>query len=149
MKNRNFKDYGFIVGFFSAEELGLIGSTFYYIDNKFDKDRLHVVSVDMIGEKGPLVYVKGINPIKQIAMDSIFNSLIESIAKKLEIEVKGKNFPYPGSDFASWLIDGYKANWFSNKSEVIHSKKDNIDSVDEKLVNDALKLIVGYLIEFC
>lgn len=146
LKDQGMKNYRFIFGFFSAEELGLIGSTHYYINNKFDKDKLHVISIDMIGEKPPLAFTKGINPIKPVPMDAETNARLRSVARHLGIDIKGTNFPYPGSDFAPWLFDGFKVNWLINKSDVIHSRKDKLENVNETLVNDALKLVVGYLI---
>jgi hypothetical protein len=138
----------FTFGFFGAEESGLIGSAHYYLKHDIDKDKLHVISIDMIGERPPLSYVTGIYPIRRRQMDPTFNTEIASIAKRLEIEIKGKNFPYPGSDFGHFMLDGgCTTNWLSNGSRVIHSKRDNLSNVDETLVKDALKCLVAYLLE--
>ena len=141
-------DCKFTFGFFNAEELGLIGSGYYFSTNKFDKNKLHVISIDMIGEKAPLSSVKCFNPVFKIPMNKEFNSHISSIAKKLNIEIKLENFLYPGSDFAHWQLNGYNTNWFINKSSKIHSVHDNLNNLNEELVLEALKLILGYLIEF-
>ncbi|MFX1282752.1 MAG: M28 family metallopeptidase [Promethearchaeota archaeon] len=148
LKDQNIQNYKFIFGFFSAEESGLIGSSYYYRKTQFDKNKLHVISFDMIGEKPPLAYIKGVNPIIKTPMNPMFNLNINEVAKKLNIEIKGSNFIYPGSDFAHWLFNGYKTNWFINSSKVVHSKQDNLNNVNEKLVNNALRLIIGYIIEY-
>ncbi len=148
VKDQNIQNRKFIFGFFGAEEAGLIGSSNYYHKTQFDKNKLHVISFDMIGEKTPLAYIKGINPIIKTPMDSMFNSNITEVAERLNIEIKGINFIYPGSDFAHWLFDGYKTNWFINNSKFIHSKHDNLNNLNEKLVNNALRIIIGYLIEY-
>ena len=145
LKIQNISDYRFTFGFFSAEEAGLIGSSYYHRNTKMDKNT-HVISVDMIGEKAPLAYVKGINPVIKTKMNSEFNEHLVSIAKTLDIELKGNNFVYPGSDFAHWLYDGYKTNWLINGSKFIHSNQDILENVDKSLVIDALKLLIAYLI---
>ena len=140
--------YKITFGFFGAEEAGLVGSATYYDSRPVDKSRLHVISVDMIGEKPPLSYVKGIYPVRRRQMDAAFNAQIASIAEQLDIEVKGKNFPYPGSDFGHFMLDGEcRTNWFISQSDLIHSKRDTLDNVQEALVQDALKLLVAYLTE--
>ena len=148
LKDQNIQNCKFTFGFFGAEEAGLIGSSYYYHKTQFDKNKLQVISFDMIGEKTPLAYIKGVNPIIKSPMDPVFNSRVTEIAKKLNIEIKGSNFIYPASDFAHWLFDGYKTSWFTNKSEFIHSKRDNLDNVNEIMVNNALRIIIGYVIEF-
>lgn len=146
LSQQNIHNYKFIFGFFSAEEAGLIGSSYYFRSTEFEKEKLHVISIDMIGEKPPLTYIKEINPIRKIPMNPTFNSQITVIAEKLEIDIKGSNFLYPGSDFAHWLFDGYKTNWLINSSKFIHTKYDNLDNLHEEMVLNALKLLIGYLL---
>ena len=135
----------FTFGFFGAEEAGLIGSAYYYLQCAASKAKPHVISIDMIGEKAPLNYVKGIS-VGRLRMGEAFNEQIASIAESLDIEIKGKRFPYPGSDFGHFLLDGeHTTNWLINKSRVIHSKKDRLGHVNQDLVDDALKLMVAYL----
>ena len=137
----------FTFGFFGAEESGLVGSTHYYMHRAVDKSKLHVISIDMIGEKPPLSYVKGIYPVFKRRMDATFNKRIASIAQALDIEIKGKHFPYPGSDFGQFMLDGgCTTNWLINRSRMIHSRRDNLGNVNPALVNDALKLVVAYLL---
>ena len=138
----------FIFCFFSAEELGLFGSSYYFSKTIYEKEKLRVISIDMIGEKPPIAYIEGVNPLIKIKMDADFNSKIKKIAEQLEVEIKGSNFLYPGSDFAHWLFDGQKVNWFINESKVIHSKHDNLTNLNEELVTDAIKVIIGYLNQF-
>ncbi|MHA2388248.1 MAG: M28 family metallopeptidase [Candidatus Hodarchaeales archaeon] len=145
LKGQNIGHYKFTFGFFGAEEAGLIGSSYYHRHSTQEKNT-HVISVDMIGEKPPLAYVKGINPLIKTKLGSEFNTQIVSIAEQLEIEVKGSNFMYPGSDFAHWLYAGYKTNWIINGSRFIHSKNDNMENLDESLVKDALRLLMAYLV---
>jgi hypothetical protein len=99
----------------------------------------------MIGEKGPVTYVRALFPIKKKLLYQDFNDKIEAVAHNLGIEVKGTNFMYSGSDFAHWFFDGYKTNWFISGSSLIHSKNDNLANIDSNLVNDTLKLILEYL----
>lgn len=138
----------FIFGFYGAEENGVIGSTYDYIHRAVDKNKLRVISVDMIGEKAPLAYVKRLGLMRKARMEPGFNEQIDSIAKTLDIKIEGKNFPYPGSDFAPFMLDGgCSANWLINRSRLIHSKHDQLGNVDESLVKDALKLMVAYLLQ--
>ena len=95
----------FIFCFFSAEELGLHGSSHYFSTNPHEGKNLHVISIDMIGEKPPISFIEGVNPLIKVKMDEEFNSRIKNIAEKLEVEIKGTNFLYPGSDFAHWLFE--------------------------------------------
>lgn len=135
----------FTFGFFGAEEAGLIGSAYYYLRRADSKVKPHVISIDMIGEKPPLAYVKEIS-VGRLRMGEAFNEQIASIAESLEIEIKGKKFPYPGSDFGHFMIGGgCTTNWLINKSRVIHSRKDRLGNVNQDLVNDALRLVVAYL----
>ncbi|MHA1697785.1 MAG: hypothetical protein ACTSWN_02980 [Promethearchaeota archaeon] len=66
-------------------------------------------------------------------------------ASGVGIKIKGKNFLYPGSDFAHWLIDGYKANWFINGSRVIHTKRDNFTNANVGLVVDLFKILSAWV----
>jgi len=137
----------FIFGFYGSEESGLIGSTYDFIKREIDPNRLRVISVDMIGEKPPLAYVKRIALVRGARMDPVFNQQIVSTAEALGIVIEGKNFPYPGSDFAPFMLaGGCSANWLINRSRLIHSKNDHLGNVNEELVNDALKLIVACLL---
>ncbi|NHI94066.1 MAG: M28 family peptidase [Candidatus Lokiarchaeota archaeon] len=142
------QDYQITFCFFSGEELGLYGSGYYFSQKEHDKNKLQVISIDMIGEKSPITYIKGINPMKKILMEPNFNNNIKKIADILHIKIKDGFFLYPGSDFAHWLLNEYKTNWLINGSDFIHSKNDNIQNLNQKLVIDSLKLLVGYLIEF-
>jgi hypothetical protein len=140
--------YRFIFGFYGSEESGLVGSTYDFMNREVDKQRLRVISVDMIGEKPPLAYVKRIGLVAGARMDSDLNEQIVSIAEALDIEIEGKNFPYPGSDFATYmLVGGCTANWIINRSRLIHSQNDHLGNVNEELVNDALKLMVALLLQ--
>ncbi len=148
LKTHPIPGYRFIFGFYGSEESGLIGSTYDYMKRDVDKNRLRVISVDMIGEKPPLAYVKKIALIRGAIMDPTLNEQIVSIAEALGIEIEGKNFPYSGSDFAPFmLLGGCKANWIINRSRLIHSKNDHLGNVNEALVKDAMKLMAGYLIQ--
>ncbi|MHA1794427.1 MAG: M28 family metallopeptidase [Promethearchaeota archaeon] len=133
--------------FFGGEEIGLVGSKNYYLDQEFQAKKVHVVSVDMIGEVPPLKYVSGIGLLNIIKMDEGFNTLLENLSKELNLEIKGSKFPYAGSDFASWLLDGHPTNWLINKSNVIHSAKDNMENVNMNLVKDALKLLLACMLK--
>jgi hypothetical protein len=145
LKTHKIPDYRFTFGFFGAEEAGLVGSTYYYLHRAVDKNKLRVITIDMIGEKPPLAYVKGIFLVGKRRMGATFNEQIVEIAKVLDIKIKGKTFPYPGSDFGHFLLDGgCTTNWLINGSRMIHSKRDRLDNVDQELVNDALKLMVAY-----
>jgi hypothetical protein len=147
LKAEDYPGTKFTFGFFGAEESGLIGSTYYYLNRRVDNTKLHVISVDMIGEKPPLAYVKGIYPINQLKMDPTFNQTITAVAEALGIKIKGKTFLYPGSDFAPFMIEGgCKANWLINQSKWIHSKNDTMGNLNQGLVIDTLKLLVGYLL---
>jgi hypothetical protein len=144
LKDQDIPNTRFTFGFFGAEEAGLVGSTYYYLNREVNQDRLRVFSVDMIGEVPPLAYVKHIYPVRKLNMDADFNQNLASVAEALEIKIEGKPFPYPGSDFGAFLIDGgCQTNWLINKSKLIHSKKDNYDNLNQDLVVDALKLLVG------
>ncbi|NVM03335.1 MAG: M28 family peptidase [Candidatus Helarchaeota archaeon] len=130
---------------FSSEEVGFYGSSYHYYKNKdlFNKET-QIISIDMIGEVPPLCYVKSINPIKKIKTDNDFNQEIKKIARDSKIGLKGIKFFYPGSDFAVWLLNGYKANWIYSKSRYIHSKNDKSSKVNKKLMTDCFKLFVKY-----
>ncbi len=144
LKTQNIDNFRFTFGFFGAEEAGLIGSSFFHRNSSIDKNT-HVISVDMIGEKPPIAYVKGINPILRTKLDTQFNDQLIELAEQLDIDLKGSNFMYPGSDFAHWLYDGHRTNWLINGSKMIHSKNDNMTNVNKTLVLDAMKLLVAYL----
>ena len=145
LKEKNFNKAHVTFGFYGAEELGLYGSAYHYSTKNYNKDKLHVISVDMIGEKGPVSYIKSIFPLRKKYFNKYFNEKIESIAKDLEIPVKGSKFFYSGSDFAHWFFDGYKSNWLINPSSFIHSKNDNLENVDFNLVQDTVILFIEYL----
>jgi putative aminopeptidase FrvX len=146
LKSHPIPDTQFTFGFFGAEEAGLVGSTYYYLHRAVDRAKLRVITIDMIGEKPPLAYVKGIFLIGKRRMGAAFNQQIAEIAQALDIEIKGKTFPYPGSDFGHFLLDaGCTTNWLINRSRIIHSKQDNLSNLNPKLVQDALKLMVAYL----
>ncbi len=147
VKDHSLPGTKYIFGLFGSEEAGLIGSTAYYIHQKVDKNKLRVISIDMIGEKPPLAYIKRIALIRKAWMEPTFNKELASIADAFDIKIEGKNFPYPGSDFAPFMLEGgCDANWLMNQSRLIHSKNDHLGNVNVSLVNDALKLLVGYVL---
>jgi len=134
---------------FTAEEMGLFGSIYHYNIHKdaFQPETLRVVSIDMIGEIPPLSLIKKIKPVLSIPMDPEFNDKMMELAQKLGIKLKLGKFAYPGSDFASWLLDGYKVNWVINPSKFIHSSQDVGQNVNQSLLNECLRLFTAYLIE--
>ncbi len=141
-------DTKFIFGFFGSEEVGWVGSSYDYIQRDIDNSKMRVITVDMIGEKKPLAYIKKISLLRNAHMEPIFNEEIVTIADALGIEIVGKNFLYPGSDFASYMLyGGCQTNWLLNMSRYIHSKDDHMGNVDTELVRDALKLIVAYFVQ--
>ncbi|MHA1384061.1 MAG: M28 family metallopeptidase [Candidatus Helarchaeota archaeon] len=134
---------------FSSEEYGFIGSSYHFYKNKNNfKSDLHVISIDMIGEIPPLTYVESINPIAKIKTDSSFNQKLSSIAKNNNIQLKGVNFLYPGSDFAVWLLNGYNANWLYTKSRFIHSKNDIASNVNKDLIEKCFILLVKFFQDY-
>jgi hypothetical protein len=146
LKTHEIPGVRFTFGFFGAEEAGLVGSTHYYLHREVDKSKLRVITIDMIGEKPPLAYVKGIFLVGKRRLGTTFNEQIVEIAQALDIQIKGKTFPYPGSDFGHFLLDGgCTTNWLINGSRMIHSKRDKLDNVNQDLVRGALQLMVAYL----
>jgi len=135
--------------FFSCEELGLLGSAYHYYNNIdfYNENEVDVISIDMIGEIGPLSIVKSINPILPIKTDENLNDLMVKTAEKLGIKFKNIKFLYPGSDFAHWLLDNKHASWIINNSKYIHTSKDVVSNVNIELLNECLKLITGFLLE--
>jgi hypothetical protein len=133
---------------FSAEEVGLIGSAYHFNIHKesFPIEKLRVVSIDMIGEIPPLTIIKSIKPVLGLPMDPEFNDQIAELAQKLGINLKQGKFMYPGSDFASWLLNGYKTNWLMNPSRFIHSPQDIGQNVNQTLLNEGLRLLTAYLL---
>lgn len=135
---------------FDAEEVGLLGSSYHYFTREafFKSEKLHVVSIDMIGEIPPLSFVKQIKPIMAIPMNSEFNDQMQTLAQRLGIEMKLRKFFYPGSDFACWLLNGYPANWVISPSKYIHSAQDVAQNVNGELVNECLKLFTAYFLQY-
>jgi len=133
---------------FSAEEIGLFGSTYHFNihEESFSIEKLHVLSIDMIGEIPPLMLVKSIKPVLGLPMDPEFNAKMVELAQKLGIKLKQGKFMYPGSDFASWLLNGYKTNWLINPSRFIHSPQDIGQNVNQTLLNECLRLLTAYLL---
>ncbi|MHA1683526.1 MAG: M28 family metallopeptidase [Promethearchaeota archaeon] len=136
--------------FFSGEEIGLVGSKNYFFDvgSAWSKDNTTILSVDMIGEVGPLTYVTGLGVLGKTRLDASINEKIVTVAKKLGIEVKGKPFLYPGSDFGAWFVHGYKTGWIINKSHVVHTTRDTLSALNKELVAGALKLCAGVVLSF-
>lgn len=134
---------------FTAEEVGLFGSIYHYNTHKasFQPDKMHVVSIDMIGEIPPLTLIKKIKPALSLPMNPEFNEKMLQLAQKLGIKIKQRSFAYPGSDFASWLLNGYKVNWVINPSKFIHSPQDVGQNVNQSLLNECLRLFTAYLLE--
>lgn len=134
---------------FTAEEVGLFGSIYYFNTHKdsFQIEKIRVVSIDMIGEMPPLSLVSKIKPALSLPMDPEFNDKMVKLAQKLGIKLKLGKFAYPGSDFASWLLNGYKVNWFINPSKFIHSPQDVGQNVNQSLLNECLRLFTAYLLE--
>ncbi len=133
---------------FSAEELGLFGSAYHYNLHKqsFQKERTHVVSIDMIGEIPPLTLVTKIKPAFCLPTNAEFNNKMVELAGKLGITIKTRKFTYPGSDFGNWLLEGYKVNWLINASKFIHSPQDVGQNVNQSLLNECLRLLTAYLL---
>jgi len=134
---------------FSAEEVGLFGSIYHFNRNEeyFKTHKIHVVSIDMIGEIPPLNFVDRIKPVFSIPMDTAFNLEMVELAQKLNIQTKVGKFFYPGSDFANWLLNGYPANWIITPSKYIHSAQDLPQNVNQDLLNDCLKVLTAYLLQ--
>jgi len=134
---------------FSSEEIGFFGSSYHFYRNKdnFNKET-QIISIDMIGEIPPLSYVKIINPIVKLKTDKIFNQELEMVARDSNISFKGIKFFYPGSDFAVWLLNGYKTSWIYSKSKWIHSQNDIPSKINKKLMNDCLTIFIKYFEKF-
>ncbi|MHA1143650.1 MAG: M28 family metallopeptidase [Candidatus Helarchaeota archaeon] len=132
---------------FAAEEVGLFGSGLFYAKNEasYRRDSIEVISIDMIGEKPPLTIIEKIKPFLPVRTCQRINDEIEQVAGELEINIDRKSFPYPGSDFAHWLLNGFDATWLINPSKYIHSKDDKLKNVNQDLVKQCLKLFVGFL----
>ncbi len=134
---------------FAAEEVGLIGSSFHYHTHKeyFESHKMHVISIDMVGEIPPLSFVEKIKPIMSIPMDLEFNKKIMELAQKLGIELKLRKFLYPGSDFACWFLNDYPANWVMTPSKYVHTEQDVAQNVNQDLLEECLKLFAAYFLE--
>ncbi|MHA1265362.1 MAG: M28 family metallopeptidase [Candidatus Helarchaeota archaeon] len=133
---------------FDAEELGLYGSAYHFYTHRsdFNPQQTRVLSIDMIGEVPPLLLVSKIKPALGIPMNPQVNKELKSLAEQLEITVKIKRFPYPGSDFATWFLNGFSTNWMMSASKVIHSPADIAKTVNKELLMDCLKLGTAYLL---
>ena len=134
---------------FAAEEVGLFGSAYHYNTHKesFESEKIHIVSIDMVGEIPPLSFVKKIKPFLGIPMDLTFNDQIKKLAQRLGIDLKFRKFIYPGSDFACWFLNGYPANWVMTPSKYIHSEQDIAQNVNQDLLVACLKLFTAYFLE--
>lgn len=133
---------------FTAEEIGFFGSSYHYHlhEDSFEKNQLHVVSIDMIGEIPPLTLIKKIKPVLGLAMDPEFNAHMVKLAEQLGIALHVGTMPYPASDFACWFLNGYRANYMENPSKLIHSRQDIAANVNRSLLIECLKLFTAYLI---
>lgn len=133
---------------FGGEEAGLLGSAMFFGEREeyFQTHSVEVISIDMIGEKPPLSIVKGIKPILSVKTDPSLNEKLLDVAKQIGIKIKTDKFPYPGSDFAHWLLSGYKATWLINSSDLLHTKNDKPEKVNQDLLNQCLRLFVGFLL---
>ncbi len=134
---------------FSGEEGGLFGSAYHFYTHQdyFQQQKMHVVSIDMIGEIPPLTFVNKIKPALSIPLDTEFNNKMRELAQKLEIQIKFGKFVYPGSDFANWFLNGYRTNWVCTMSKYYHSPRDLPANVNQTLLTDCLKLFTAYLLE--
>ncbi|NVM27709.1 MAG: M28 family peptidase [Candidatus Helarchaeota archaeon] len=134
---------------FAAEEIGFFGSTYHFNNREeyFESHKIHVVSIDMIGEIPPLTFISKIKPALSIPMEPTFNKEMQDLAQRLGIEFKLAKFLYPGSDFAVWLLNGHPANWVMTPSKYIHSPNDIAQNVNQQLLEDCFKLFTGYFLE--
>ena len=113
----------------------------------FQTHKIHVISIDMVGEIPPLMLIEQIKPFLGLPMTPEFNEQMKKLAQKLGIKVRFGMFIYPGSDFANWFLHGHKANWLMTPSKYLHSAQDVADNVNQDLLNECLRLFTAYLLE--
>ncbi len=136
--------------FTGAEEQGLFGSRAYVTKYKErltkNKDKIYQFNVDCI--YGPEIgYLSKTGFIKKKPMNKTLNELLAHTAKVQKIEVKEINAMSIGSssDHAPFIkaIDGWEACGIcpSLSHDFIHSKKDALDKINPKKLEDAVELI--------
>jgi putative aminopeptidase FrvX len=138
-----------VLGFFGAEELGMLGSIDHYFNQTiYNNKKLDlVVSMDMIGEEPPLSVVKQVGLVNGIKMEQEFIGILKSLGRILNIDIEGTKKLYPSSDYAAFrLIGNIPTCQISNASKYYHTKHDIRENINYELLQDALRLMLGYLV---
>jgi hypothetical protein len=149
IKSQNVKPLKNIVFIaFNAEEGGLLGSKSYIESPLYPLEKTTVVNLDMIGakEEVPLTLMYSLLPKDSINPDPASKAKyhLKNMAKRLNIEVNEVN--KSTSDHAYFNFSGVSAVTLIDYDMTnIHTPKDNIDNVDVKKIDRAMKLTMNYI----
>jgi bacterial leucyl aminopeptidase len=136
---------------YSAEEMGLVGSQ--YVVNKFKQDKIPVAAVlqlDMTGyayKNDPTIWLITDNVNRPLT--AFLNKLIKTYVKQ---PVAYTTCGYACSDHASWSRNGYASSFpfeakFGQDDPYIHTSNDKIDYLSLNHMADYAKLGIAFAVE--
>lgn len=148
--NMHFKKPIYII-WYSAEEMGLVGSG--YVVNDFKTKKIPVDAVlqmDMTGyehKKDPTIWLITDNTNTQLT--AYLETLINTYVKQ---PVNRTRCGYACSDHASWNHAGFSAAFpfessFGNDDPYIHTSQDKIDALSLEHMTDFAKLGIAFAVE--
>ncbi|WDC84871.1 M28 family metallopeptidase [Caloramator sp. mosi_1] len=137
LKNTNY-DRNIIFIAFNAEEVGLIGSSYFVKNSKVDLKDAEVINFDMVGSKQDV-------PLS-ILSSSNRSNFSRNILGLLKDKIKCKSIYQDNSDHAPFCYKDIKAVTFiHDDTSKIHTPKDTIENIDIDRFGDVFNAVNIYL----
>ncbi|MBD3229843.1 MAG: M20/M25/M40 family metallo-hydrolase [Candidatus Lokiarchaeota archaeon] len=132
--------------FFGVEEEGLLGSIHYVKSNLEDlkEEEVMMISLDTLGTDDQLTYAEGHGYPKNEYSKELIDK-IRNAADELGIDIKPQWFPYPSSDHAAFVFQGFKATQLFSRTMIANTKQDTIDKIEVEQLEKIGNLVHKFL----
>ncbi|MFB6088546.1 MAG: M28 family metallopeptidase, partial [Candidatus Aenigmatarchaeota archaeon] len=129
-----------------VEEIALAGSINYLKkhDEKMDRENTFLIILDLLGS-GELRYNSSFGiPMKKTSQR--LNKLIEESAEEEGINMGKKYYPTGlAADHMSFVERGFEATWLLSSMPGVHTKRDDIEAIDENTLINAGRVVNGVI----
>ncbi len=130
----------------TAEEVGLAGARNYLGNHRdeLDEENTYIINLDVVG-RGDLLYNASYG-FPRIRTSRDLNDMIKEIAEGEDFDVEGGYFPTGlAADHMPFVERGFKATWLYSAMPTVHTKRDNLENIDESTLENAGIIVQGLL----
>jgi len=130
----------------TGEEVGLAGARNYLGEHReeLEDGDTYIINLDVVG-RGDLLYNASYG-FPRIRTSEELNKLIKEVAEENGIEVEGGYFPTGlAADHMPFVERDFEATWIYSAMPTVHTKRDNLDNVEESTLEKAGIIVRGLL----